>query len=94
MESCSFTRPGWLAAERPRPLITEGVRGEGGTSGTRTESAFMFGYIPELYANETASTEPEADQWLRESPVGERVEGAPDARTPAPRLSPARSTTK
>jgi succinate dehydrogenase / fumarate reductase flavoprotein subunit len=30
----------------------------------------MFGYIPELYANETASTEEEADQWLRESTSG------------------------
>jgi succinate dehydrogenase / fumarate reductase flavoprotein subunit len=31
----------------------------------------MFGYIPELYANETASTEEEADQWLRESTSGQ-----------------------
>jgi succinate dehydrogenase / fumarate reductase flavoprotein subunit len=30
----------------------------------------MFGYIPELYASDTATTEAEADQWLRESTSG------------------------
>jgi succinate dehydrogenase / fumarate reductase flavoprotein subunit len=51
-------------------LITEGVRGEGGTLRNQTGRRIMFDYIPELYANETASTEQEADQWLRESTSG------------------------
>jgi succinate dehydrogenase flavoprotein subunit len=44
-------------------LVTEGVRGEGGTLKNSENKRFMFEYIPEFFRAETAETEEEADRW-------------------------------
>ena len=54
-------------------LVTEGVRGEGGILKNSEGKRFMFDYIPEKFANETADSEEEAARWLK---------GDKDARRP------------
>jgi succinate dehydrogenase / fumarate reductase flavoprotein subunit len=44
-------------------LVTEGVRGDGGTLKNSLGRRFMFDYIPEFFRAETADTEEEADAW-------------------------------
>lgn len=44
-------------------LVTEGVRGDGGTLKNASGERFMFNYIPPMFAAETADTEAEADAW-------------------------------
>jgi succinate dehydrogenase / fumarate reductase flavoprotein subunit len=45
-------------------LVTEGVRGEGGVLLNSENERFMFRYIPEKFAAETASTIEEGERWL------------------------------
>jgi succinate dehydrogenase / fumarate reductase, flavoprotein subunit len=44
-------------------LVTEGVRGDGGTLKNSTGARFMFDYIPDFFKAETADNEAEADRW-------------------------------
>ena len=50
-------------------LVTEGVRGDGGTLKNTDGKRFMFDYIPPMFAAETADTEAEADRWYNDKTV-------------------------
>jgi succinate dehydrogenase / fumarate reductase flavoprotein subunit len=54
-------------------LVTEGVRGDGGTLRNKSGDRFMFRYIPEFFRADTAETEKEADAWYEDKKNNRRT---------------------
>ncbi len=67
MEMMQFHPTGMVAPTSVRGiLVTEGVRGDGGTLKNNQGKRFMFDYIPEFFRADTADTEREADAWYED----------------------------
>jgi succinate dehydrogenase / fumarate reductase flavoprotein subunit len=54
-------------------LVTESVRGDGGTLKNTSGERFMFNYIPEFFKGETADNEKEADAWYADKKTNRRT---------------------
>ncbi len=54
-------------------LVTEGVRGDGGTLRNSEGKRFMFNYITDYFRAETAETEEEADAWYEDKTNNRRT---------------------
>jgi succinate dehydrogenase / fumarate reductase, flavoprotein subunit len=48
-------------------LVTESVRGDGGVLRNSEGKRFMFGYIPEVFREQYATTEDEGDRWYTDA---------------------------
>ncbi|NJD68704.1 MAG: fumarate reductase/succinate dehydrogenase flavoprotein subunit [Candidatus Methylomirabilota bacterium] len=74
MESYQFHPTGMVWPPSVRgTLVTEGVRGDGGTLRNNTGERFMFRYIPEFFRAETADNEAEADRWYTDKKNNRRT---------------------
>jgi succinate dehydrogenase / fumarate reductase, flavoprotein subunit len=54
-------------------LVTESVRGDGGTLKNASGERFMFNYIPEFFKGETADNIDEADRWYTDKKNNRRT---------------------
>jgi succinate dehydrogenase / fumarate reductase, flavoprotein subunit len=54
-------------------LVTESVRGDGGTLKNNTGEQFMFNYIPEFFKSETADSIEEAERWYSDKKNNRRT---------------------
>src|SRR2546428_12226251 len=54
-------------------LVTESVRGDGGTLKNSAGDRFMFKYVPDFFRAETADSEAEADAWYEDQKNNRRT---------------------
>jgi len=74
MEMTQFHPTGMVAPTSVRGLlVTEGVRGDGGTLKNAAGERFMFKYVPEFFRAETADNEAEADRWYEDKRNNKRT---------------------
>jgi succinate dehydrogenase / fumarate reductase flavoprotein subunit len=74
MECIQFHPTGMLWPTSVRGiLVTESVRGDGGTLKSSDGTRFMFNYITEYFKNETADNEKEADAWYEDKKNNRRT---------------------